>query len=147
MFVYHPKHHHHGKLFYFSKECRQGQNGNFNHNTRMDPYPQVILLASGPVHVGQTVLVHNPVGLDPSGGFSGIENKSLLDSDCLWQPDRLVCSGCLPVPSTRRPVRPRTVGVLPVPRGKKVPLLFSVQGHTCTMIQNYQLSTPLKKMP
>nr|GLL46717.1 unknown [Ipomoea trifida] len=40
--------------------------------------PQIVSLAGGTIDVGEPVLVHNPVGLDSSRGFPGVENQRLL---------------------------------------------------------------------
>ncbi|KAK7836489.1 hypothetical protein CFP56_022457 [Quercus suber] len=74
--------------------------------------------------------MHNPIGFLSSWSFSSIENQSLLDPNRLRIPDRLISASSLPVPSSGRPIRPRTVRVLPVSRRKEVPLFLSIQSLT-----------------
>ena len=91
----------------------------------------VMLGRSRAVNVSETVLVHNPVSLDASGSFSGVENQSLLNPQRLRLSDRLIGSGSLPVSRSRRAVRPRSVRILPIPRREEIPLLLSVQSLLC----------------
>ena len=74
---------------------------------------------------GETVLMHDPVGLDALGRAALVEDECLLDADALVggaAADGLVGAGGLPVAGPRRAVRPDSVGVLAVPGREEVPL-------------------------
>lgn len=92
----------------------------------------MVLFASRAVDAGETVLMHDPISLFPSRRFAGIENQCFLYPQRLRLPDRLVRPCCLPIPCSRRPVRPRPVRVLAVSRREKVPLLLPIQIHLCS---------------
>ncbi|RRT83435.1 hypothetical protein B296_00002215 [Ensete ventricosum] len=94
-------------------------------------YPERVLPAGRTVDVREAVLVHDPVGLVPPGGLAGVEDEGLLDGHRRGGYDRLVRPGRLPVSRSRRPVRPRPVRVLPVPRREEVPLFLPVRRHPC----------------
>ena len=92
------------------------------------------LLAGRAVHIGQPILVHDPVGLLSPRCFSGVKHQGLLNSDGLGMPnglDGLIGSCGLPIPTPRGPVRSRPVRVLPVPRWKEIPFFLPVQGQSC----------------
>lgn len=108
-------------------------------------YPQIVALLTGwSVHICQPILVHDPIGFLSLGCFSGVKHQGLLNPDGLRNPDGLVRPGRLPIPPTRCPVRPRTVGVFPVPRWEEVPLLLPIQGQTCKFTKKYSLAQKRK---
>ena len=75
--------------------------------------------------------MHDPIGFDTSGSFAGIKYECLFNSDRLGSADGLIGAGGLPVAGSGRPVRPWTVGIFAVPWREEVPLLFTVQSHSC----------------
>lgn len=80
--------------------------------------------------------MHDPVGLDAAGRLPFVEHQRLLDPHLpltIHDPraDRLVGAGGLPVAGSRRPVRPRPVRILTVPRAEKVPLFLPKHGLPC----------------
>lgn len=92
-------------------------------------YPEaILLLANGAVNVGETVLVHNPIGFLSLWSFAGVENKSFLNPHRFWKTDRFISSGGFPVTRTSRPVRTRTVGIFSIPGREEVPFLLTIQG-------------------
>nr|GMC51603.1 hypothetical protein Iba_chr01cCG7800 [Ipomoea batatas]GMC53599.1 hypothetical protein Iba_chr01dCG8150 [Ipomoea batatas] len=105
----------------------------------------VALLTSGPVNVGEPVLMHDPIRLLSFRRLAGVKHQRLLDPHWFRLSDRLIGSGCLPVTSPRRPVRPRTVRILPVSRREEVPLFFAVQRHICNAkIQSHHFQSLLE---
>ena len=82
-------------------------------------------LGSGSVNVGEAILVHNPIGLDAGWGLAGVENECLLDAKRFGAADGLVSAGSLPVAGTGSTVGAGAVGVLAVPWGEEIPLLFT----------------------
>ena len=72
--------------------------------------------------------MHDPVGLEALWWLPAVEHERLLNADLLavatGRHDGLVCASRLPVAGRCRPVRPRSVGVLAVPRAEEVPLLL-----------------------
>nr|GMC47285.1 hypothetical protein Iba_chr01aCG9900 [Ipomoea batatas] len=109
-------------------------------------HPEAIaLLTSGPVNVGEPVLMHDPIRLLSLRRLAGVKHQRLLDPYRFRLSDRLIGSGSLPVTSPRRPVRPRTVRILPVSRREEVPLFFAVQRHICnTKIQSHHFQSLLE---
>ena len=95
-------------------------------------HPQAVFSANGTVHVGETILVHDPVCFLSLGRFSGVKHQRFFYPNRFRFTNRFICSGCFPVPGSRGPVRPRTVRVLPVPRWEEIPLFLSIQRHSCT---------------
>lgn len=86
--------------------------------------------------------MHDPIGFNTSGSFSGVKHESFLDSDRFGTADGLVRASGLPVAGSGRSVRPRTVGIFAVPRREEVPLLFTVQSHSCTSKSISRFSDP-----
>ena len=72
--------------------------------------------------------MHDPVSLDAPGGLAAVEDEGFLDAYLaaarIRGEDGLVRARGFPVPRRGRPVRPRAVRVLALPRAKKVPLLL-----------------------
>ncbi|RDX88631.1 hypothetical protein CR513_29754, partial [Mucuna pruriens] len=74
-------------------------------------YPQSVLFANGTIYVGETILVHDPIGFLSFGCFSRVKNQRFLNSNRFRFTNRFIRSGRLPVPGSGRPIRPRTVRV------------------------------------
>lgn len=72
--------------------------------------------------------MHNPIGLNAPWGLSGVEDECLLDTKSFGAADGLVGAGGLPIAGTGGPVGAGAVGVLTVPGGEEIPLLFTTDG-------------------
>lgn len=99
---------------------------------------------------GESVFVHDPIGLQPLGRPPLVEHKRLFDPNgaaipFLAREDRLVSPGRFPVPRHRRPVRPGSVWVLAIPRAEEVPLSVPKQRFGCAdlvRVSKHVESTP-----
>lgn len=69
-------------------------------------YPQVVFLAGGSINIGEPILVHDPIGFDTFGSFSGVKYKRFFNSDGLGSADGLIGAGGLPVAGSGRPIWP-----------------------------------------
>lgn len=95
-------------------------------------YPQVVVFLGGrSVNIGETIFMHDPIGLDSFWGFSSIEHKSFLDPKSFRFSDWFIGAGGFPIPASGGPIRPRTVRIFPVPRRKEVPFFLSIKSHLC----------------
>uniref|UniRef100_A0A0A9D3X3 NAC1 n=1 Tax=Arundo donax TaxID=35708 RepID=A0A0A9D3X3_ARUDO len=82
-----------------------------------------LLGGGGAAGVGEAVLVHDPVRLDPTRRPPGVEDERLLDPQrAAPRRDGLVGAGGLPVPVPGGAVGSGPVGVLAVPGREEVPL-------------------------
>lgn len=83
----------------------------------------------------ETVLVHDPVGFNPFGRFSAVEDERFLHPNFFLPPTdiyRLVCSSRFPVSRRGGAVGSHAVRVLPISRAEEVPFLLPEVSLTCT---------------
>lgn len=81
----------------------------------------------------ESVLVHDPIGLDPLGRAALVKNKGFLDTHVFGAAvDGFVGASGLPIARYSGSIRADAVRVLPVPRGEEVPLFFSELSLVCT---------------
>lgn len=69
--------------------------------------------------------MHDPIGLDAPRGLAGVEDESLFYAKRFGAADGFVGAGGLPVAGSGGPVGAGAVGVLAVPGGEEIPLLFT----------------------